>query len=394
MALLNIVFGLLEQLESKYITVHQNRCVLVRNRNTTCLRCAEACTSGCISYTDNKLFISPDKCIGCGTCATVCPTCALEAREPNDTELFKELLSAAEAAEGECTIACVDVLKEAEDVYDPTKVVGIACLGRIEESILLSLIDAGAKRINLVKGDCAACDYVTGLETAQSVCKSANTLLCTWNHGTEVSIVDELPDVALLPEKKEYDEGRRAFFSAMKYEAKNLAGQAAVIAAQEKLGDNEKTEPPRMKVMSDGTLPHFIPDRRERLLDSLYDFGEPQDLLIDTRLWGHVIIDTDLCNSCQMCATFCPTGAITKYVDADGSFGVEHSPGDCVKCRCCVDICPAGALTISEEVFAIDLLSGAVERYKMRPVKSPPGKPNSILNAMKDLLKEDQIYER
>ena len=394
MALLNVVFGLLEQIESKYIKVHQNRCVLVRNRNAICLRCAQACTSGCITYADNKLTISPDKCIGCGTCATVCPTCALEAREPDDAELLKELISATNATDGQCTIACVDTLKEAEDVYDPTKVVGVACLGRIEESILLSLIKVGAKRIDLVKGDCTACDYGVGLETAQSVCESASTLLRTWNNGTEVCICDELPGSVLLAGKKEYDESRRAFFSAMKDEIKSPTGQAVAYATQEKPGDNEVAEPKYVKVMSDGTLPHFIPNRRERLLDCLSYFGEPQDVLIETRLWGHVIIDTDICNSCHMCATFCPTGAITKYFEKDGSLGVDYSPGACVKCRCCVDICRASALTISEEVFAVDLLSGAVERYKMRPVKNPPGKSNSILNAVKSLLNEDQIYER
>jgi Fe-S-cluster-containing hydrogenase component 2 len=95
-----------------------------------------------------------------------------------------------------------------------------------------------------------------------------------------------------------------------------------------------------------------------------------------------------------MCATFCPTGALVKFEDAGGAFGIEHAPGDCVKCRCCVDICPAQAISISDEVFAVDLLSGATERYIMAPLEHPPGDPHSILHAMKDLLGEEQVYER
>lgn len=76
-----------------------------------------------------------------------------------------------------------------------------------------------------------------------------------------------------------------------------------------------------------------------------------------------------------MCATFCPTGAISKFTDKDGTFGVEHFPGDCVKCRCCADICPQQALTLSDEVFAVDLLSGAVERYEMKPLAHPVDDP-------------------
>lgn len=177
-------------------------------------------------------------------------------------------------------------------------------------------------------------------------------------------------------------------------EAKAAAGTTADYAVKETLGIEEKPESRFQKVMEDGTLPHFIPDRRELLLNSLSSLGEPQDVMIETRLWGHVIIDPDKCNSCQMCATFCPTGAISKFTDEDGTFGVEHFPGDCVKCRCCTDICPQQALTLSDEVFAVDLLSGAVERYEMKPLAHPVGDPHQIWHTMKDLLGCDQVYER
>jgi ferredoxin len=197
-----------------------------------------------------------------------------------------------------------------------------------------------------------------------------------------------------LLESKGYNEDRRAFFSAMKDEIKNIAGRAAVYAAQEQLEKEKTTSPERVKVMPDGTLPHFLPDRRRHLLRCLLSLGEPVDTLIETRLWGHMIIDVELCSSCQMCVTFCPTGAISKYVEKDGPSGVVFRPRDCVKCRCCADICPEHAITISEEVFAVDLLSGAEESYAMTPAKNPPGNPRAIVNAMKALLKSDQVYER
>ena len=105
-----------------------------------------------------------------------------------------------------------------------------------------------------------------------------------------------------------------------------------------------------------------------------------------TRACGHAAIDPEKCTSCQMCATFCPTGAIRKWKAEDGTFGVEHYPGDCVKCRCCEDICRTNALWLSDEVFAVDLLSGAVDRYEMAPLKNPPNDPDSILHSMKDLI--------
>ena len=113
--------GLLEQLQSADITVHQGRCAIVRNRNATCMKCADVCTSGCISYDDNELVIEPERCIGCGTCATVCPTCALEAHRPNDAELLQACRAAADVADGQVVIACDQLLAAADGLYDPRR---------------------------------------------------------------------------------------------------------------------------------------------------------------------------------------------------------------------------------------------------------------------------------
>ena len=386
--------GLLEQLQSADITVHQGRCAIVRNRNATCMKCADVCTSGCISYDDNELVIEPERCIGCGTCATVCPTCALEAHRPNDAELLQACRAAADVADGQVVIACDQLLAAADGLYDPEKVVGVTCLGRVEESLLVTLAALGVRRVSLVQARCAQCEHVSGFEMARVVCDTASALLATWNNDMRIDLAEKLPSSVRRAGDEGYDASRRSFFSSMKDEAKNVAAVTADYAVKDALGVEERREPRFVKVGKDGTLPHFIPDRRERLLAALDSLGQPQDVLMDTRLWGHVIIDPEKCSSCQMCATFCPTGAIAKYADEDGSIGVTHRPVDCVKCRCCTDICPEGALELSDEVFAVDLLSGAKERYPMKPRKNPPGNPHQIWHSMKDLHGCDQVYER
>ncbi|MFR5091297.1 MAG: 4Fe-4S binding protein [Adlercreutzia equolifaciens] len=55
------------------------------------------------------------------------------------------------------------------------------------------------------------------------------------------------------------------------------------------------------------------------MLDALAQLGEPEGDKLETRLWGAVVIDGTKCVSCRMCATFCPTGAIAKFDDADGT---------------------------------------------------------------------------
>ncbi|WP_418864524.1 4Fe-4S dicluster domain-containing protein [Slackia exigua] len=388
--------GVISRLDGPDITVRKDRCVLVRNRNAGCTRCAEACTSGCISFSDGGLHVDQGKCIGCGTCATVCPTCALEAHNPNDAQLLDDCLKAFDSDGCRVCIGCAELLDRAQGLYDPTKVVRVECLGRVEESLLTALVQAGARDISLACGTCASCMHRSGFDVAERVCGTQRVLLEAWGMQADVRISHKMPSYARLG-RKGYDPFKRAAFAKDRRSVRDAGFRVAKGMLDDASGNTETTsedEGRYAKVMADGTLPHFLPDRRERLLDSLAALGEPEDVMMATRLWGHVVIDVDACVSCRMCATFCPTGAIAKFEDADGTFGVEHYPGDCVKCRCCVNICPAHALTLSEEVFAVDMLAGMADRYEMKPVEHPKGKADSIWRTARTFTRCTQVFER
>lgn len=59
----------------------------------------------------------------------------------------------------------------------------------------------------------------------------------------------------------------------------------------------------------------------------------------------------------------------------------------------CATPCPNGALSLSDEVFAVDLLKGVVETYEMRSIAHPHGTSQSILHSLKGMLTTDQVYE-
>jgi Fe-S-cluster-containing hydrogenase component 2 len=386
MANVSTVVGLLERLNSSDLAVHQQRCVAVRDCNATCRRCAEACTSGCISCHDNDLVVEPEKCIGCGTCATACPTAALEALHPTDDDLLASCLSAAQATGGWVVVACDKIRQAAAGLLDANKVVGTVCLGRVEESLIVSLAAAGVRHVRLVRGDCDACECSAGLGMVELVSETVEQLLQAWNRPLDMKITAKFPPCVRKGKDEGYDPDRRRFFLSAKDEAKNVAAMSADYAVKDALGIEEVPEPRYVHVMEDGTLPHFIPDRRRRLLGGLAKLGRPQDVMVETRLWGHVVIDADACNSCRMCATFCPTGALKKFDDDDGTIGIEHESSACVKCRCCADICPTGALTLSEEVFAVDLADRAYERIEMAPPKVQPNSTHQTRDKMRDLI--------
>ena len=360
-----------ERLQSVDIITHQQRCVKVRNRHVTCSKCADACTSHCISLENNRLVIDAEKCIGCGTCCTACPTSALEAANPNDAALFATARRALAATGGTAVFAAEAALEASAGSYDPAKVVPVVNLGRVEESLLVRLAVAGATRIELVLPPQAGEADAMGARTARAVCETANRVFWAWDCETRAEVVEELPACV-------YNKEGRVQFAIP--QAKALS-RAAAGADQPAAGTGElvyKT----MKVGKGGALPQHSPDRRERLADALFELGEPREVTLETRLWGHVAIDMDRCVGCRLCATFCPTGALKKYADPSGETGIEHALGDCVKCLSCRDVCRENAITVEEAVFAPHVLSGEVERHPM-----PPEPVRSSSHSMYDKLK-------
>ena len=428
----------LQALQSDHVHVCQERCLLVRNRNAECLRCAQACTSGCISYNEQTKMIDIDqaRCVGCGTCATACPTCALEARDPNDTELLACLQGALNAsASKRVAIVC-----EKAGIAQNECTVRLTCLGRIDESALIQLAAWGAREVTLTCGACNACEHKPGRTVVEEVCESANTLLGLWDGTMHVELKEVGPaaEPTGLPAQEtradrtathgkiaQVDQqiqtacaDRTATQSAIEQVNQPIqsadAGKVAehdtatrdggrpnlsAEASDDKAAATDQVDRPlkRLKVMADGTLPHFVPDRRERLLDALADLGEGptnSQTMARTRLWGHVVIDTDKCTSCRMCATFCPTGAIVKFDAPDGTFGIDHYAADCVKCLCCQTICRSQAIVVEDTVPANVLVNAVPERHVMHPVRVPKGGVHSIMNSMRDLLGLPEVFER
>ncbi len=385
-----VVATIWEKLNAADILIDQTRCVRVRNRHASCRRCAESCTTGCISYFDNELIIEPEKCIGCATCSTACPTDALLPKKLHDTELHRKAFAAARANGGLVTVVCQQLLDAADGLYDPEKVVGVPCLGRIDETFLIHMATVGAAEVDLVCGPCEACAQARGVEVAREVVASAATLLDTWNKPFVVTFREKLPGSTRAADVG-YDISKRAFFQAAGEEAKTVARTAAESALEDTL-DMKEEEPSRfVHVDEKGTLPHATSARREllmRCLDTLASRVEdtPQDVMLTTRLMNQVIIDTDICNSCRMCATFCPTGANFKFKTSVGDIGVKHRVRQCVNCGLCADICPTHALTYSAEIFARDVSDGVVDRFLMKPQDKRLGNQDAVLSSVKPFI--------
>ncbi|WP_304856266.1 4Fe-4S binding protein [Adlercreutzia caecimuris] len=432
-----------EAVDGEAIRVHRERCAKVRNRNVECLKCAAACTSGCIALVDGELVLDAAQCVGCGTCATVCPTCALEALNPSDAELKTACLSA--VRDGEAVIVCSQMEAALGDRLAAGACASVVCAGRVDESLLAALAAEGVSRATVLCGRCDRCAQRHGLEVAELVAETARVLLGAWGSSMDIVVTDEVPEGVLAggvsaevaraaydffaeeracePVRAEESFAERAD-AADSGEAFAVSPDAACAAAPGasapsapvslsspeaeaadvtagpgmrfywNSGHSRRVAAHSLHVMRDGTLPHFVPDRRERLLDALAALGEPTASSVECRLAGAVVIDATRCDSCRMCATFCPTGAIRKFDDADDAIGVEHAPSDCVKCRSCQDVCRNDAITVIDTVPTRWLLGGETHRYTMTPrAVALTDNPHQILDTFRQAFNGD-IFER
>lgn len=442
MAFLDSLINLLSSIESDKIAVHDERCVVMRNRNVECLRCVRACTSGALELTDGELSVYPEKCIGCGTCAAACPTSAIEVRTPTDAELTSALKHSIVATKGHPVIACEKAVRAARKQHedaarlqgwrgalglkvkdspalDETMLVEVPCLGRVDESLIAAM---GAYRSldgTLVCAHCEGCEHEPGGTQVMDVIESAESLMSAFGSSFSVKFTDEMParltttesalaaraeraaeKVAAAQTAQEAadfpaaespaDPGRRAFLASAKEASTSLAAEAVAdgLGLADDAPTPEPVSPRYRKVNAQGTLSRFVPTRRTLLYNYLNRLGEPAADAVKNRVIGRVLIDTDACSSCRMCAVFCPTGALDRAEDGD-FWGLVHRPAACVQCRSCESLCPKGAITVEDTVPMDQFMGREAVLFSMEKPTWQANKPDSMYNKIHSILGED-----
>ena len=417
------MINLIDEMNSPLLAVEPQRCVLVRHRNGECLRCAAVCTTGAISLGEEGIVVSPEKCIGCGTCASACPTGCLTAANPTDEELFGAVEAALAENEGRVAIACERAFamasgnrmkrdscdatapsfvpgKIAGATSDGRPLVGVVCLGRVDESLLVEATARGARSIQLISGPCESCPHRCGGALSDEIIVSAETLLAALGTPSPIDRIrlqhasDTREILRLRPTASAQDDTNAVNAATVADASEDCLSESGYpVAPPTGESQQDSREPQFAHVQADGTLPHFVPERRLRLFNSLKALGTPAALTVTTRLWGQVTIDTELCRSCRMCTVFCPTGALTRFDAANDAFGVEHRSALCMQCRLCETICPEQAITVAEEVSADEFLSGKKFRFTMQPIGWNPGAEDSIASRMARFIKVDNLQE-
>lgn len=301
-----------EGLRSRELRVYPHQCVRLRHRKAQCSLCADNCPTGAIIWGDS-LQVSPQRCIDCGLCAAVCPTGVFEASAPSNTELLQQI-NELKNETSTIAFACPRVAGE-----DACGVLRVNCLGRVDASILVGAAAAGIQQIDMVDYECPGCPNTIGHEVAERNIAEAGKVLQACGSTSRVAFS---PWSALLDQPARKVD--RSYATA---------------------NETPQTSQPLRK----GELPVRLPEKTELILSSLRAFANrvvtPE---LDESLWGTVSVN-EKCTGCQMCAFFCPTGALSTSME-DGKPSLSFRSAYCTNCQLCLETCYTSSIALSAHV--------------------------------------------
>jgi ferredoxin len=305
----------------KYFSYKASICAHGRSHKTGCTLCIDVCSTAAISADGDHVKVEPHLCMGCGACATVCPSGAMSYSYPAIPELGKRirtLLSTYANAGGRD--ACL--LLHAVDGRDvmarlarsgrglparvvPFEVHHVAAVGL---ELWLAALAFGASQVAVLVTGSEAPQYREALEFQMRV---ADTIAQGLGYQGQHFRVFEGAGTANL---------ETALWSWPAALAVRMPATFAVV------GDKRTAAALAIEHLSRHAP---VPQREIRL-----PAGAP---------FGAIAVDREACTMCLACVGSCPEGALIDGQDAPQLRLVESK---CVQCGICERTCPEHAISL------------------------------------------------
>jgi len=307
----------------KFFEYREKICAHGRNEITGCTSCIDVCSTRAIASEigENRVTVEPHLCMGCGGCATVCPSGAMTYAYPRVADAglrVKTVLQVYRQAGGED--ACL-LLHDGGDGREliarmarrgkglpahviPLEVLHIASLGL---DLMLGAVALGAAQFVIVSAGGAPAHYHRALERQMGY---AQEILTGLDLGADRFRLLEAHDPASL---------ERALWA--------LPRPRALAPAPFNLS-NEK------RATLDFVFDHLLRQAPSRKPEVALSAGAP---------YGQVVVDKQKCTMCLACVGACPEGALLDSKDKPQLRFIERN---CVQCGLCEKTCPENAISL------------------------------------------------
>ena len=315
----------------KYFDYREKICAHGRSGITGCTKCIDVCSTRAISseLDANRVKVEPHLCMGCGGCATVCPSGAMSYAYPRVSDVglrIKTALQFYREAGGENPCLLFHNTTDGRELIArlarrgkglpanviPLEAFHIASLGL---DLMLGAIALGASRFSVLSTGAEPADYRAALgrqmEYAQEIMRGLGL-------GEGRFGLIEAGDVAAL---------EKAVWVA---ESPSTLTPAAFNLAREK------------RATLDFVFEHLARHAPARKDEVALSAGAP---------YGTVIVDKQKCTMCLACVGACPEGAL---IDAKDKPQLRFIERNCVQCGLCEKTCPEDAITLASRLLLSD----------------------------------------
>jgi len=316
----------------KFFAYNAKICAHSRSAKAGCNNCIDACSTGAIAADGDAIKVEPQLCMGCGGCATVCPSGAMTHIYPRVSDLgrrLKTVLGTFRGAGGKDACILFHNADAGRDLLAklgrrarpgkggglparviPLEVHSVAALGM---DALLGALAYGASQVVLLAGEQEADEYGPAVEKQM---RHAQTIVSALGYSGTHFMLLASPDATEL---------ERAVWALRP--ARTVAEAAGFNLGQDKRNTLE-----------------FALDHLARLAPS-----PQQEITLGAGApWGRVKVNRDTCTLCMACVGACPASALVDGRDQPVLKFIERN---CVQCGLCVNTCPENAITLAPRLL-------------------------------------------
>jgi len=296
----------------------ESRCINLRHQQAgQCTVCADVCPVEAVTLEPAPQF-DASVCLACDACTAACPTTALRGKWSPLEILHKACQS---AKEGGVSLACRAVGKGNDAATR------IPCISALTTEFYVGLALNGVDHITLYSADCEDCPLQSSLSQAQDAARGAKYLLSHLGFDLDIEQQVGLPPANETAPKASLS--RREFFTRF-------------------VKQEDSTGVEKLQAWAD-----VVGWRHALLLmNLLQSHAATEDITLPVQAgqWGDVTVDAR-CIGCQMCAKFCPTGALAATVeDSDETITLWFCAARCTACGLCQKVCFKQAVAINDTV--------------------------------------------
>ncbi|MBI2294702.1 MAG: 4Fe-4S binding protein [Betaproteobacteria bacterium] len=312
----------------RYFAYRENICAHSRSEIVGCTKCLDVCSAHAIASdaAENRVTVDPHLCMGCGGCASVCPSGAMTYAYPRVSDMGRRIKTALqtyrEAGGRDPALLFHNTTDGRELIVRlarrgkglpanviPLEVFHIASLGL---DVMLGSIALGATRSMILSAGSEPQDYRAALHNQLGY---GQQILSGLGFGDGHLRLIEAADVPALEQV-----------------VWNLGAARGVPAATFDLSNDKRTT---LDFVFDHLLKHAPGPKEEVPLAA----GAP---------YGRINVNKQTCTLCMACVAACPEAAL---LDSQEKPQLRFIERNCVQCGLCEKTCPEDAISLAPRLL-------------------------------------------